>query len=124
MKRKLVVMLLGIMLLASLVDCAGIQAKWDLLTPDEKARVIISDLQGQLTNAFDHGKAYVATKPELQARWKSEIIPSFDVANKALASVILVGKTKPLTPEFVYAQVQGQVNNVINLLIQIGAVKK
>mgnify|MGYP001566531432 CR=1 FL=1 len=120
MKRKVLVGLLAIVLL---VGCAGLQAKWAALTPDEKARIVISDLQGQLDNAFTQGKAYVAAKPELQVKWKSNIIPAFDVANKALASVIVVGKTKPLTPEFVYAQAQVQVTNVLNLLIQLGAIK-
>jgi len=112
-----------VLLILSLVACAGIQAKWNVLTPDEKARIVISDLQGQLTNAFDQGRAFIATKPELLPRWKSEIVPAFDVANKALASVIVIGKTKPITPELVYSQVQAQVTNVLNLLIQLGAIK-
>ena len=119
-KFKFLAVLVMVLLL---VGCAGIQAKWGALTPDEKARVVISDLQGQLDNAFTQGKTYVAAKPELQAQWKAKIIPAFDVANKVLASVILVGKTKPLTPEFVYAQAQAQVTNVLNLLIQLGAIK-
>lgn len=106
-----------------LVACAGIQAKWNALTPDEKARIILNDFQGQLDNAFTQGKAYVTAKPELQVKWKTQIIPAFDVANKAIASAITLGKTKPLSPDVIYAQVQGQVTNVLNLLIQLGAIK-
>ena len=120
MKRKVFVGLAIVLM----VGCAGIQEKWGALTPDEKGRIIISDLQGQLDNAFNQGKAYVVAKPELQTQWKTKIIPAFDVANKALASVIVVGKTQPLTPEFVYAQTQAQVTNVLNLLIQLGAIKQ
>ena len=121
MKRKVLVGLLGLMLL---VSCAGLQAKWAALTPDEKARIVISDLQGQLDNGFTQGKAYVIANPKYQDVWKSKIVPAFSVANQSLASVITLGKTKPLTPEFVYAQAQVQVTNVLNLLIQLGAIKQ
>ena len=123
MKRKFVPLFLSVILLATLVSCVELQEKWRALTPDQKAQVIIGDIQGQLTNAFNTGKAYIATKPEYQEKWKTQIVPAFDIANKALASVIVLGKTKPLTPEFVYAQVQPQVTNVVNLLILIGAIK-
>lgn len=115
--KRLFVLLLVIPILLA---CANFQAKWDALTPDQKARIIISDLQGQLDNAFTSAKAQIGTKPE----WKTKVIPAFDVANKALADVIAIGKTKPLTPEFVYAKVQNQINNVINLCVQLGWVKK
>lgn len=121
MRKLRVVSVLLVLLLA--VSCASLQEKWNILTPDEKARIIINDLQDQLTHAFDTGKAYVTAKPEYQEKWKSEIVPAFDVANKTLASVITMGKTKPLTPDIVYNQVQGVVTNVLNLLIQIGALK-
>jgi len=123
MKRKFVPLFLSVILLVTLVSCVELQEKWKALTPDQKAQVIIGDIQGQLTNAFNTGKAYIATKPEYQEKWKTQIVPAFDIANKALASVIVLGKTKPLTPEFVYAQVQPQVTNVVNLLILIGAIK-
>ena len=111
------------LLVVLLLGCAGLQEKWNALTPDQKARIIINDIQGQLNNAFATGKAYVTAKPEYQEKWKTQIVPAFDVANKSLASVIAIGKTKPITPEFVYAQVMQNVTNVLNLLIQIGAIK-
>jgi hypothetical protein len=123
MKRKVLIGMLAVVLLAGLLSCAGLQAKWSALTPDEKARIVINDLQGQLDNAFTQGKAYIAVTPTAQAQWRTQIVPAFDVANKALASIILIGKTKPLTPEFVYAQAQAQVTNVLNLLIQLKAIK-
>jgi len=106
-----------------LVGCAGIEEKWGELTPDQKARIVIDDLQGQLDNAFNQCLALVVAKPELRDKWKTQINPAFDLANKALGSVIAIGKTKPLTPEFVYAQVQTQITNALNFAIQIGAIK-
>lgn len=119
-KLRILSVLLVFLLAAS---CAGLQEKWNALTPDQKARIIINDLQEQLTTAFDQGKAYVTAKPQYQAKWKSEIIPAFDVANKALADAIALGKAKPLTPAIVYEKVGNTVNNVLDLLIKIGAMK-
>ena len=120
MKRKVLVYLVGILLLAGLISCASIEEKWSELTPDQQARIVIDGLQDQLDNAFDSVKAQIGSKPE----WKSKIVPAFDVANKALAGVIVIGKTQPLTPELVYAKVQNQINNVLNLCVQFGWVKK
>jgi len=119
-KVRLVIPLLLVLVLLS---CAGLQEKWNALTPDQKARIVINDIQGQLDNSFTQGKAYVAANPKYSEKWKKEIVPAFDVANKALASAIQIGKTKPITPDFVYMQVTVQVNQVLNLLIQIGALK-
>lgn len=118
--RISVIMFLALIVLAA---CAGIQAKWDALTPDEQARIILNGLQSQVDNALAESTAYVAKKPELQTKWKTQVIPAFDVANKAIASAITLGKTKPLTPAIVYAQAQAQVSNLLNLLIQMGAIK-
>ncbi len=113
-----------LLLVLVLVSCAELQKKWNALTPDEKARVIINDLQDQLTDAFDTGKAYVVANPKYQDRWKNEIVPAFDLANKSLASVVKMGQSQTLTPALVYKEVQGAVTNVMSLLIEIGAKKK
>jgi len=122
MKRHIKLFLVMTILLA-MVACATTQAKWNALTPDEKARIVIGDIQGQLDNAFNTGKTYITANPKYQDKWQKEIIPAMDVANKALAGVITLSRTKPLTPDVVYATVQAQVNNVLALLIQIGAIK-
>jgi hypothetical protein len=124
--RKARLLIIPILLACMLISCAAlqnVQDKWNLLTPEQKAQIVISDLQGQLDNAFTQSKVMVMAKPELVDKWKTQIVPAFDVANKALASVIAVGKTKPLTPEFVYAQAQALVTNALNFAIQIGAIK-
>jgi len=120
MKKKVLVYLVGVLILAGLLSCASIEEKWKELTPDQQARIIIDGLQDQLDNTFDSAKAQIGAKPE----WKAIAVPAFDVANKALADVIVIGKTKPITPEFVYAKVQNQINNVLNLCVQLGWVKK
>jgi len=115
--------IIPILLILTLVACAGVQEKWNTLTPDEKARVVISDIQAQLNTLFDTGKAYIMANPKYQEKWKKEIIPSFDVANKALASAMILAKAEKITPDQVYSQIQPLLNSVIALLVSIGAVK-
>jgi len=99
---------LVMIVLMSLVACATTQEKWNKLTPNEKARIVIGDIQGQLNGAFDSAKLQIGYKPE----WKTKVVPAFDVANKALADV------------GVDAMVQNQVSNVLNLCVQLGWIKK
>ena len=114
---------IAVLVCLALVACAGIQAKWNALTPDQKARVVISDLQGQLNGLFDQGKAYVAAKPQHQALWKSQIVPAIDQANKAIKTVIDLGKIKTLTPDYVYLTINPRIAGVVAWLVQIGAIK-
>ena len=119
MKRKL----FAIWLMLLLVACAGVQEKWNTLTPDQKARVVINDLQAQLDKKFDETKAYVALKPELQAVWKSDIVPAFDVANRALKSSMVLAQAGKIGPDQVYATVSPLMANVVNLLLKYKIVK-
>jgi len=119
-KARFLVVLAMVVLL---VGCAGIEEKWSALSPDEKGRIVLNDLQTQLNTLFDTGKAFIVAHPEHQAAWKGQIVPAFDTANKSLRAAIELSKTKPITPEQAYAQIQPLINSVINLLVSIGAVK-
>lgn len=123
MKRRLLVMPIILMLLVGCVTMSNLQAKWNSLTQDQKARIVINDLQGQLTNLFDQGKLYVTANPTKQTEWKTKVIPAFDVANKALGDVIALGRTQLLTPDLIYARVQPRVNEVLTLLVKLGVMK-
>lgn len=113
-----------LLILTFLVSCVGIQEKWNALTPDQKARVVVNDLQNQLNTLFDTGKAYITANPQYQDKWKKQIVPAFDVANKGLLSAMTLAKSGQITPDQVYAQIQPVLNSVVNLLISIGAAKK
>ncbi len=104
--------------------CATVQESWNKLTPDQKARVVINDLQSQLDTLFNTGKTYVTSNPQYQDKWKKQIVPAFDVANKGLRSATELAKTGQITPDQVYAQIQPLINSTINLLISIGGAKK
>jgi hypothetical protein len=118
--KRLAVVLVALVLLAG---CASVQTSWNNLSTDEKARIVVGDLQTQLSNAFDTGKAYVTANPSKQAEWKAKVIPAFDVANKALASAATLAKEGKTTPDAVYAQVQPLLNAVIAALKSMSALK-
>jgi len=120
-KVKVVCLLMACLILAA---CAGMQEKWDALTPDQKARIIVNDLQGQFNGLFDQGKAYVTAKPEHQALWKASIVPAFDQANKTIKTVTEMGKNKPLTPDYVYQTINPRLVEVVAYLVRIGAIKQ
>jgi hypothetical protein len=120
MKRQIRVGLLAVVLLACLVSCAGLQAKWNALTPNEQARIILNGLQDQLTIAFDQAKLQIGTKPE----WKTKVVPAFDIANKSLAKMYELGNSPILTPQMVLSKVQAQVDEALQTALKYGWIKK
>jgi enamine deaminase RidA (YjgF/YER057c/UK114 family) len=110
-------------LVVGLTGCATFQENWDALTPDQKARVIVNDLQAQTEHAFDTSKAYVVAHPQYQATWQNEIVPAFNVTNEALKNVIVLAQGGDITPDQVYEQIQPLLNKIVALLDSIGAPK-
>lgn len=119
--RKLSVICI-VMLLVGCSYFGTIQQKWDNLTSDEKARIIVNDMQGQLDNLFNAGKVYVTANPKYAGEWKGKIVPAFDTANKSLATVIALGSKA--TPDILYSKIQPQITSIVNMLIAIGAIKQ
>jgi hypothetical protein len=98
------------------------------LTLDQKARLVVDGLQGQLEADWKSCKAYVdaSTDPAVKASWKSTIVPLFDKANKTLGTMIgaggLVSGTASgnMTPDQVQAKMQPILTELIKGLIAIG----
>jgi hypothetical protein len=122
MKRRMYVSVAMVLAVFVLASCADMQTKWNAMTPDQKARVVTSGMQTQLSNLFDSGKAFVSANPAQQATWKGTVIPAFDAANKSLAGAQKMLQAGTLTPDAVYAQVQPLINVVINALTQMGVI--
>ncbi|MCL6577992.1 MAG: hypothetical protein K6T73_01215 [Candidatus Bathyarchaeota archaeon] len=106
------------------LSCAGVQQQWNRLTPDEKARVILNDMQEQLNTLFNQGKLYVQANPKHQQIWKEKIIPAFETSNRALGTAMELARNKQISPQETYNRFQPLINSVVNLLVEIGAVKK
>lgn len=107
-----------------LLSCAGLQAQWNKLSPDQKASIILNGLQDELSATFDSGKAYVQANPKYQDIWRQKIVPAFDVANKALTNAIKLASSGKMTDTEVYGNIQPLVTSTLNLLTSIGWVKK
>lgn len=115
---RILVLVLALFLVAS---CAALKPKWDNLTPDEKARVILDGMQEQLNGLWKTGNEYVAANPQYKDMWKINGIPAFDAANKSLKTTIEIAMTEKITPNVVYEKVQPAINGVIGFLVSIGA---
>ncbi len=62
MKRKVSLVMVSLVLLAC-VSCAGLQAKWNNATEDERARIVLDSFQQTLNAALDAGIIYVNANP-------------------------------------------------------------
>jgi hypothetical protein len=116
--QRIVVLVLALFLVAS---CAALKPKWNNLTPDEKARIILDGMQEQLNGLWNTANAYVAANPQYQDMWKVNGIPAFDAANKAIRSTVEIAMTEKITPNIVYDKVQPAINSVIGFLVSVGA---
>jgi len=87
-QKRMLHKVLMILVIISLVGCAGFGEKYKALTPDEKARVNINGLQDQLGAWFDAGKIFVDANPKYKEEWKTKVIPSVDLANQAIGAYI------------------------------------
>ena len=86
---------IGIIVLLAFVmtGCATFQEKWNGLSDQERARVIVGGVQKQLTDLFAAGKAYVAANPDKKDEWQAKVVPAFDTANKAVATyIVMIGQ--------------------------------
>lgn len=115
--------ILSVLICLALVSCATIQERWNALTPDEKARIIINDLQTQLETLWNKGKDYVNQNPQYSQIWRDEIVPAFSTANTCLKTVIMIAQTRGITPDQVYSYVQPALDKIMFYLIKIGALK-
>ena len=93
---------LPVILMFMIMGCVGLQQKWEQLTPDEKARVILADMQGQLKNMFEVGKAYVESNPDKRGLWQKNGLPAIEAANMAIGKLLAAGATEKLTPDQIY----------------------
>jgi len=123
MKRSVMSILLVLALCVCLASCASLKAAWQGLTPDQKARVVLDELQTQLDQNFDLAKNYVDAHPEYAEVWKAEVVPTFDLANKALKDVMDLAQKGEITPEEVRSRVMPFVNKVVTYLVLMGVLE-
>lgn len=115
--------ILLIFMLVFLVGCAGLQDRWDKLTPDEQARIVLNGLQDQVDLWLSAGIAYVDANPTYRPEWKAKVVPLFDLANQAVKDALIYKKS----PSDIYATVSPTVNKAVVALkawgVSIGGAK-
>lgn len=118
--RDLRVILSVLVVLAVLSGCAGMQDKWNKLTPNEKARIIVNGFQNSVESLFDTGKAYVTANPSKQEMWRTKAIPAFDAANKSIIVAINLCAAGGATPEVIYKSIGPAIDAIVAILKAIG----
>ena len=118
MKKKVFIQAILVILMAVLmVGCAH----WAELTRQEKARTVADGIQEELDEMFDSSKMYLDLHPEYQEKWKTKIVPAFDLANKTLKEVSELAKMEVITPDEVRQRMIPLLNRLIRYLVEIGA---
>ncbi len=116
MRRKslfLVMVLVWVML----VGCATLQAKYDKATPDEQARIWVSQGQKSLTTLFVSGQLAAEKDAKFKVEWKAKVLPSIDTANKVIGDIIAKGKAgEKFTPLQVTVLIMGRIKEIADAL--------
>ena len=113
MRRKLSVIVIALVLLCG---CAH----WSALTPEQKARAVADEIQDQLIDLYDTSKAYLSLHPEYETKWKAEILPAFDLANRSLKSTMELARMEVITPDEVRTRMIPFINSLVLYLVEIG----
>jgi len=117
MKRKLLVGILSLVLLAGLMGCATLQSKWDKATDDERARIIVKQTQSSLKNVAVLTAAVVEKNPQYKNDWKLKVLPMIETANNILGDLIKKGQAgQKITYLEVLAAVGGRVTDIIAIV--------
>jgi len=120
MKKRVLIPLLLIVFLSGCAFFQTVQEKWDKMTPDEQARVVLAGLQKQLGTKFDEAKILVDANPSYKPVWKSKVVPAFDKANKTLAKIQGLAMQGSITPDQVYLEFKADLDKLILYLLELG----
>lgn len=116
-------------LLAGLIGasgCATLQGKWQSATEDEKARLILADMQATLDSMLDFGTIYVVSHPDKKADWQTRVLPLFKSANDMIGENIRLAKANAgkVTVAGVLSAVQPKIAEIEVIVIQWGFSKR
>jgi len=123
MRKVKLLSVLAVILLVVAACTATMQEQYNALTPADQAKVLLEQAQDQLTDNFRIAKEYIAARPQHDAVWEAEIVPAFDLANKAIKSALNLVVEGTITPDKVYVEVMPLVKIVVTKLVAIGAIK-
>jgi hypothetical protein len=129
--KKLIALLLlagacGLLVSGSLTGCATLGSRWNAATEDEKARLILDDLQTSVDSMLEFGEIYVAIHPEKKPDWQTRVLPLFKAVNEMIGKYIPLAEANAgkVTVWQVLSTIQPKLAEIEAILIKWGFSKK
>ena len=123
--RWLVILILLTFIL--MMGCSMIQSNvWKNATEDEKARLVLNDMQKTVDTLLDLGAIYVSTHPDKKADWQARVLPMFKSVNGMIGENLKLAKLNQgkVTIAQVLAAIQPKLNELEVIAITWGFSKK
>ncbi len=116
-KRSLFLVMVLMWVMFILSGCATLQAKYDKATPDEQARIWVSQGQKSLATLSVSGQLAAEKDAKFKVEWKAKVLPSIDAANKVIGDIIAKGKSgEKFTPLQVTVLIMGRIKEIADAL--------
>jgi hypothetical protein len=125
-KMILIIFLLPAMLMGPLTSCSTLQGKWKTATEDEKARLILADMQTSVDSMLDFGSIYIASHPDKKTDWQTRVLPLFKAVNDMIGENIQLAKANEgkVTVAGVLSTIQPKIAEIEAIVISWGFSKK
>jgi hypothetical protein len=119
---RCVLFLMLIMALALSMSCSTLQGKWKTATEDEKARLILADMQTGVDSALEFGEIYIATHPDKKPDWQARVLPLFKSVNDMIGENIRSAEANQgkVTVLSVLSAIRPKIAEIEVILIQWG----
>jgi hypothetical protein len=125
-KMIIIAFLLPAMIVGLLGGCVNLQSQWNKATEDERARIVLNQMQMSLDTLLDTGAAYVAVHPEKKADWQQRVLPMFKSVNNMIGENIKLAKENQgkVTVAQVMAAIQPKITEIEAVAIAWGFANK
>ncbi len=115
-------------LLLLLVGCftANLQSQWNKASEDERARIVLNQMQTSVDTLLDTGAAYIAVHPEKKADWQQRVLPMFKSVNDMIGENIKLAKANQgkVTVAQIMAAIQPKIAEIEAVALSWGFSKK
>lgn len=127
--RSSILCILVLMLVAMFalnIGCSTLTGKWKTATEDEKARLILADMQESVDSMLQFGESYVATHPDKKSDWQSRVLPLFKSVNDMIGENIKSAKANQgkVTVSGILTAIQPKLTEIETIIVSWGFSKK
>jgi len=125
-KSLLIFCLAGALIGGPLAACSTLQGQWKTATEDEKARLILADIQTSVDSMLDFGSIYIASHPDKKTDWQTRVLPLFKAVNDMIGQNIILAKANEgkVTVAGVLSTIQPKLAEIEAIIITWGFSKK